>query len=73
MSLLHWFPLNGNVKDYGSENVTMTLANGSPTLTNNGKIGKCYTNTSNTGGAYVSTTKISLGEIITSPWVRIPP
>ena len=40
MSLIHWWPLNGDTKDYGTEN--KELANGSATVDNSGKIGKCY-------------------------------
>ena len=38
MSLIHWWPLNGDTKDYGINN-----SNGSGGVVNNdGKIGKCY-------------------------------
>ena len=40
MSLIHWWPLNGDLKDYGIRNVTLT--NSGATLNNNGKIGKTY-------------------------------
>lgn len=40
MSLIHWWPLNGNLNDYGVKNVA--LINSGATLNNNGKIGKCY-------------------------------
>ena len=41
MSLIHWWPLNGNLKDYGLLNTTLTNLN-STAINNNGKIGKCY-------------------------------
>ena len=41
MSLIHWWPLNGNLKDYGILNRTLTNIN-STAINNNGKIGKCY-------------------------------
>lgn len=40
MSLIHWWPLNGDTKDYGTENITLT--NNGATVNNSGKIGKCY-------------------------------
>lgn len=57
MSLIHWWPLNGNLKDYGTKNVTLT---GNATVNNSGKIGKCYAfNGSNTylRAEYPNTTK----------------
>lgn len=41
MSLIHWWPLNGNLKDCGLLNTTLTNIN-STAINNNGKIGKCY-------------------------------
>ena len=41
MSLIHWWPLNGNLKDYGTLNSTLTNINSTAT-NNSGKIGKCY-------------------------------
>ena len=41
MSLIHWWPLNGNLKDYGTLNTPLTNIN-STAVNNNGKIGKCY-------------------------------
>ena len=57
MSLIHWWPLNGNLNDYGTKNVTLT---GNATVNNSGKIGKCYAfNGSNTylRAEYPNTTK----------------
>lgn len=57
MSLIHWWPLNGNLKDYGIKNFTLT---GNATTNNSGKIGKCYSfNGSNTylRAEYPNTTK----------------
>ena len=63
MSLIHWWPLNGDTKDYGCENVLMQVASGtSATLNGTGKVtGKCYSNNSYGTGAYVSTTTINPG------------
>lgn len=70
MSLLHWFPLNGDLKDYGEKPLTMTI--NSPSVVNNasGKIGQCYYNTNNNGGC-VSTTTTSLGTNLSMfAWVK---
>ena len=40
MSLIHWWPLNGDTKDYGTRNNILNSYN-NPTITN-GKIGQCY-------------------------------
>jgi len=40
MSLIHWWQLNGDLKDYGTNPITLT--NNGATIDNNGKIGKCY-------------------------------
>lgn len=41
MSLILWLPLNGNLDNNGIENVSIT--NNGATVSNSGKIGKCYT------------------------------
>ena len=40
MSLVAWFPLNGNLDNKGLSNYTLTNSNA--TVNDNGKIGKCY-------------------------------
>lgn len=40
MSLQVWLPLNGDLKNQGLSNITVT--NSGATVNNNGKIGKCY-------------------------------
>lgn len=40
MSLIHWWPLNGDTKDYGVLN--NNLSNSNAQIDNSGKIGKCY-------------------------------
>ena len=47
MSLIHWWPLNGNLNDYGLNDKTLTSASSSDNA--NGKIGKCR---SFSGGGY---------------------
>lgn len=42
MSLIHWWPLNGNLKDYGCGTpVNLSFSKSNFTFDNNGKIGKC--------------------------------
>lgn len=40
MSLIHWWPLNGNTNDYGVN--SLALINNGATINSNGKIGSCY-------------------------------
>lgn len=40
MSLLHWWPLNGNLNNKGISNVSLT--NNGATINSSGKIGSCY-------------------------------
>lgn len=40
MALIHWWPLNGNLNDFGTK--TATLVNGGATVNTSGKIGNCY-------------------------------
>lgn len=40
MSLIHWYPLNGDLKDYGEKPVD--LVNNGATVNTAGKIGNCY-------------------------------
>jgi len=40
MALQVWLPLNGNIKNQGLSNITVT--NNGATVNDNGKIGKCY-------------------------------
>ena len=49
MSLIHWWPLNGDTKDYGVANSNLNVLYGNPSFTA-GKIGKCSNLTS--GEAY---------------------
>ena len=43
MSLIAWYPLNGDTKDYSGNNYHLTVKNtGTITLEESGKIGKCY-------------------------------
>ena len=40
MSLIHWWPLNGNTNDYGVNNII--LINNGAAVNSAGKIGSCY-------------------------------
>lgn len=49
MSLIHWWPLNGDTNDYGTNNLNGTLID-STSFDNSGKIGKCLL--ADTGSLY---------------------
>ena len=40
MSLIHWWPLNGNTNDLGISPCNVSVS-GAPSFAANGKIGKC--------------------------------
>lgn len=64
MSLIHWWPLNGNLNDYGINNNALT--NNGATIDNAGKIGKCYSFNSNT----LTLSSVNIGdEFSVSYWV----
>ena len=47
MALQVWLPFNnGSMENHGLTNVAVSLQNGTPTFTNDGKIGKCFYNSS---------------------------
>ena len=52
MSLIHWWPLNGDTKDYGVANSNLNVLYGNPTFAS-GKIGQCA-NLSNGQAYYIS-------------------
>lgn len=54
MSLVAWWPLNGDLQDKVGGNDLVATNTSVNTLNNNGKIGKTYQNTSNTSGSMVS-------------------
>ena len=62
MSLQVWLPLNGNLNNQGLSDLTFSFVNSSnTTIDNNGKIGQCYNNNSNTAGGLISNKTINLG------------
>jgi hypothetical protein len=54
MSLVAWWPLNGDLQDKVGDNDLVATNTSVNTINNNGKIGKTYQNTSNTAGSMVS-------------------
>lgn len=71
MSLIHWWSLNGDTKDYGINNVNLTNSNG--TVDNSGKIGKCYYLSYSAGFTGNFNTKALMsGECSFALWVKIP-
>ena len=65
MSLIHWWPLNGDTKDYGTDNVALT--NSGATVSDSGKIGKCYSFNSNA----MTSSAIEIGdEFSVCYWVK---
>ena len=60
MSLIHWWPLNGNITDNGADNFTLSAT---PSFSAAGKIGKCATNTNiNAGLTYLSNQTLPLAK-----------
>lgn len=55
MSLIHWWPLNGNLNDKGTSNIPLT--NNGATVNSSGKIGSCYSFSGN--NMVVSTSDIT--------------
>lgn len=60
MSLLVHLPLNGNLNNYGLSDLTFSALSTNTSVNNQGKIGKCYNNNSNTEGGLVSNNIIDL-------------
>ena len=54
MSLVAWWPLNGDLQDKVGGNDLVATNTSVNTLNNNGKIGKTYQSTSNSAGSMVS-------------------
>lgn len=69
MSLIAWFPLNGDTNDYSGNGVLATSSRA--TVDNNGKIGKCY-NTAEVGYINIVPNIMSgLGDVSISIWVNV--
>ena len=71
MALIHWWPLNGDTKDYGLDPVALT--NSGATVNAAGKIGKCYFLSYSAGftGKF-NTNALMSGECSFSLWIKIP-
>ena len=70
MGLIHWWPLNGDTKDYGLDPINLTN-NGGVTFSTSGKIGKCAACSS---GKYLTATDNyfnSAVDVSLSYWVRV--
>jgi len=71
MSLIHWWPLNGDTKDYGC-GTNLTLTNkGSAAVSNNGKIGKTYDLTAGKSLSVNTTEFNSSQNISVSYWLKL--
>lgn len=68
MSLIHWWPLNGDTKDYGIGNITLT--NSGATVDNSGKIGKCYSFNGNNSSLQYINGPIVNGIFSVAMWVK---
>jgi hypothetical protein len=70
MSLIAWYPLNGDTKDYSGNGLDAT--NSGASIDNSGKIGKCYS--FNGGSNYITAgnpTKLQIkNEITLSAWIN---
>lgn len=68
MSLIHWWPLNGNTNDYGIN--SLALINKGATINSTGKIGKCYS--FNNNNMVVATSDItSAAELSLCLWLKL--
>ena len=59
MGLIHWWPLNGNLNDYGLKPSVLTMNNVPSTQYINGKIGQCY---NFDGSAWGQVSGVSVGK-----------
>lgn len=66
MALIHWWPLNGDTKDYGLNPVNLT--NNGATVNNSGKIGKCYS--FDGSNDYLSATITITSEMSFTCWLK---
>lgn len=71
MSLIHWWPLNGNTNDLGLNPTSLT--NNGATVNSAGKIGSCYYLSASSGfvGAF-NTNALMHGACSFSLWIKIP-
>ena len=69
MSLVAWYPLNGNTNDYSGNGYHLT---GTPTYTNNGKIGQAADINRDWGSSTGFTDSICAGDFSVAFWIKIP-
>ena len=70
MSLLYWFPLNGDLHNQGLKDISLTNANA--TVVDNGKIGQCYNFSSNlTSRCYSPVVNTTFTEITMCGWAKL--
>lgn len=71
MSLIHWWPLNGNTNDLGLNPTSLT--NNGAAINGAGKIGNCYYLSASSGfvGAF-NTNALMRGACSFSLWIKIP-
>lgn len=69
MSLVAWYPLNGNTNDYSGNGYHLT---GTPTYTSNGKIGQAVDINRNWGSSTGFTDSICAGDFSVAFWIKIP-
>ena len=69
MALQVWLPLNGNVKNQGLSNITVT--NNGATVNDNGKIGKCYSFATNQYIQFTNVPASSLSNCSVCFWIKI--
>lgn len=69
MSLVAWFPLNGDLHNQGLDNVALSIANA--TFTNDGKIGKCLTS-NDVASSYITIPSLAnTQQLSVTYWARI--
>lgn len=69
MALLQWYPLNGNITNKGSSNISAT-ASGTISYNNNGKIGKCLSNGGLTLSAEGTAEVFNNSEVSIAFWIK---
>ena len=68
MGLIHWWPLNGDTKDYGLNPID--LANSGMTLKDIGKIGKCYRSDSSSKMTATDNSLSGMRKISVAIWIK---
>lgn len=69
MSLVAWFPLNGDLHNQGLDNVTLVKANA--TFTNDGKIGQCVSSNHTASDYFIIPSLVNGKKMSITYWARI--